>query len=293
MEMHQIRYFLAVYETTNFTRAAALCNVAQPSLTQAIKKLEDEFGGQLFYREKKTTRPTALANLIFPYFTKISEDSSQVLNTAQHFLKLEKVPLRIGFLKSIAPYPWTLFFSQLKKSKPGIEVELVFKSHDELTNLLRKEELDAFVSCTEEKLEEEIQEKFLYKEPYVVLFANNHHFFDYEKIALSDLSGELYIDRLSCELRDMVVSLCSQNDVNLYATFRIEREDWIHAMVENNCGIALMPKYSVKLSPQITCRPLVRPSVSRNLQVYTLGRQKNMPLIQTLLEKIGQWKLPF
>ena len=52
MEMHQIRYFLALCEELNFTKAAERCNVAQPSLTRAIKLLEDEFGGELVHRER-------------------------------------------------------------------------------------------------------------------------------------------------------------------------------------------------------------------------------------------------
>ena len=55
MEMHQIRYFMAVAGELNFTRAAEKCNVAQPSLTRAIKLLEDEFGGSLFHRERGNT----------------------------------------------------------------------------------------------------------------------------------------------------------------------------------------------------------------------------------------------
>ncbi len=58
MEMHQVRYFLAVCETLNFTRAAERCNLAQPSLSRAIKKLEDELGGLLFRRERNRTHLT-------------------------------------------------------------------------------------------------------------------------------------------------------------------------------------------------------------------------------------------
>ena len=63
MEMHQVRYFVALCETLNFTRAAEKCNVTQPSLTRAIKLLEDELGGPLFNRERNQTHLTELGQI--------------------------------------------------------------------------------------------------------------------------------------------------------------------------------------------------------------------------------------
>jgi Bacterial regulatory helix-turn-helix protein, lysR family len=60
MEFHQVRYFLAVASTLNFTRAAEMCNVTQPALTKGVQKLEDELGGQLIYRERQLTHLTDL-----------------------------------------------------------------------------------------------------------------------------------------------------------------------------------------------------------------------------------------
>ena len=72
MEMHQIRYFLAIAQTLNFTRAAEKCNVTQPSLTRAIQKLEEEFGGPLFRRESSRTHLTDLGREILPLFAVVS-----------------------------------------------------------------------------------------------------------------------------------------------------------------------------------------------------------------------------
>jgi DNA-binding transcriptional LysR family regulator len=66
MEMHQVRYFLAVARERNFTRAAEQCHVTQPSLTRAIQKLEEEFGGQMFRRERALTHLTDLGRLMHP-----------------------------------------------------------------------------------------------------------------------------------------------------------------------------------------------------------------------------------
>src|SRR5690242_11876657 len=66
MEMHQVRYFLAVARASNFTRAAEECNVAQPSLTRAIKLLESELGGDLFRRERPAAMLTPLGEKMYP-----------------------------------------------------------------------------------------------------------------------------------------------------------------------------------------------------------------------------------
>jgi LysR family transcriptional regulator, hydrogen peroxide-inducible genes activator len=71
MEMHQIRYFLALCEELNFTKAAERCNVAQPSLTRAIKLLEDEFGGALINRERTNTHLTELGRMMRPHLAEV------------------------------------------------------------------------------------------------------------------------------------------------------------------------------------------------------------------------------
>src|SRR3712207_8365018 len=89
VEMHQVRYFVALCETLNFTRAAERCNVAQPSLTRAIKLLEDELGGPLFNRERNRTHLTELGRMMEPR----SEEHTSELQSRQYLvcrLLLEK-----------------------------------------------------------------------------------------------------------------------------------------------------------------------------------------------------------
>jgi DNA-binding transcriptional LysR family regulator len=75
MEIHQVRYFLALCEEQNFTRAAKRCGVAQPSLSRAIKLLEAELGGSLFDRDRMSTRLTDLGILVRPEFTWINRST--------------------------------------------------------------------------------------------------------------------------------------------------------------------------------------------------------------------------
>src|SRR6516164_11400089 len=86
MELHQIRYFVALCETLNFARAAEQCNVSQPSLTRAVQKLEQELGGSLIHRERRNTRLTALGELVRPMLKKAVVHSGRVKGAAEQNL---------------------------------------------------------------------------------------------------------------------------------------------------------------------------------------------------------------
>jgi DNA-binding transcriptional LysR family regulator len=75
MEMHQVRYFLATVSELNFTKAAEKCNVTQPSLTRAIKQLEDELGGDLFRRERPQAQLTELGQRLYPLLKQCYESA--------------------------------------------------------------------------------------------------------------------------------------------------------------------------------------------------------------------------
>jgi DNA-binding transcriptional LysR family regulator len=102
MEMHQVRYFLAVAEELNFTRAAEKCNVTQPSLTRAVKALEEELGGPLFHRERANTHLSELGRMVRPHLQQIFDDSLEAKRVAQNFSKLKKSKLKVGVMCNCA-----------------------------------------------------------------------------------------------------------------------------------------------------------------------------------------------
>ena len=95
VEMQQIRYFLAVCETLNFTRAAEACNVSQPSLTRAIKALEEELGGPLFRRERNNTHLTGLGDMMRPHLSQVLVETEAAKDRARSFGRLEDVELEV------------------------------------------------------------------------------------------------------------------------------------------------------------------------------------------------------
>src|SRR5216110_604745 len=103
MEMQQVRYFLAVCDELNFTRAAEKCHVAQPSLTRSIKLLEDELGGPLFHRERTRTHLSELGNSVRPFLEEVYQRAQQAKDLAAGFSALKKTPLKLGIMCTIGP----------------------------------------------------------------------------------------------------------------------------------------------------------------------------------------------
>ena len=95
MEMHQVRYFLALCEDLNFTHPAERCHVAQPSLTRAIRQLEQELGGALFHRERAHTHLSELGQIVRPHLEQVYREMQEAKREAGDFAKLRRTPLKL------------------------------------------------------------------------------------------------------------------------------------------------------------------------------------------------------
>lgn len=270
MEMHQIRYFLAVCDCGNFTHAAQLTYVSQPSLTQAIKKLEDELGGELFVRHRSGCQLTPLGQLIEPKLRRIFKDTQATKADAIRFTRLHVIPLRIGLMHTIGAQRLSPFFARYQQDYPQIEMELLVGSESSLLQQLDAGKLDLVISAPTRLLGQAYQSTPIYSERYVVAFSREHRFNQREHIDLKDIQAEPYLDRLNCELREKLKLVCQDRDINLYATYRSNSEEWIMDMVRAGIGVALMPEYTLNNhADDIHYRYLSDPAITR--QIYAIN----------------------
>ena len=91
MQISQVRYFLALCEELNFTRAAKRCGVSQPSLTNAVKRLEHTLGGPLFHRDRKNVELTELGRAVRPYLTQLDQSAYKAKRKADQFLSAPSI----------------------------------------------------------------------------------------------------------------------------------------------------------------------------------------------------------
>src|SRR5271156_1124107 len=137
MEMHQIRYFLAVSETLNLTKAAERCNVAQPSLTRAIKALEAEFGGELIRRERNLSHLTELGQRVLPMLRQCYETAVSAKSVATSIRNGEVVPLSLALSHTVGLKPFEPMLQELSRAFPGLRLKLHRGSRSEVVDYLK------------------------------------------------------------------------------------------------------------------------------------------------------------
>lgn len=125
MEIHQVRYFLAVCEHLNFTQAARKCHVTQPSLTRAIQQLEKEFGGYLFHRERSQIHLTELGKIVLPYLREVWEQTQVAKKQAKDFAARAPTQLNLAIMCTIAPAMLIQMFGRFRAARPEIKLDLI------------------------------------------------------------------------------------------------------------------------------------------------------------------------
>jgi DNA-binding transcriptional LysR family regulator len=291
MEMSQIRYVLAGSQTLNFTRAAEACNVSQPALTKGIKALEAELGAPLFLREGRRVLLSEFGRTMLPHLRQIVEEADAARTLAENYRLLDKPPLRLGVLSTIGHVRLARFLARLESAHAGIELAVSEGSLAHLREELGAGRLDAAILTATEDLADVLRLQQLYEERYVVVMPSQHRLRAMNAIRLEDLKGEDYVDRLSCEMREMVMQVCETEGVELYARFRSEREDWVQAMVIAGIGFAFMPEYSVSLSGLVQ-RPLIEPEVTRRVALATVPGRKHAPVTAALVRAAQGYAWP-
>lgn len=289
MEIHQVRCFIALCETLNFTRAAKECGVTQPTLTRSIQKLEDELGGPLFRRERGLTHLTDLGLLIKPHMEAVFNSSQQAKHEAESWRKQDRAPLRLGVMCTIGPSRLVPFVKRLRSDLPTIELTLKDAPGRELVPLLMEGELDAAILAMP-NLPERVDPLPLYHERYTIAFAAGHRFESQDVVSYQDLDGEDYLSRKNCEYPEHFDALGLPDRANVKVCYATEREDWIQAMILSGMGCAVMPEF-LPVLPGIATRVIIEPEITREIRLCTVAGRRYSPAVKSLvaLAKRHNW----
>lgn len=292
MEMHEIRYFLAMCETLNFRRAAIRCNISQPALTKGIQKLEEKLGGQLFRRERNLTHLTDFGRLIRPFLEDISTRTAAARSAAHDFLRLDKAPLNVGMMSTIGPLRFTRFLSNFLLDNPGIELGLHEGTLDELSEKLMDGNLDLAILGLPSHPGGRFDTIPLYTERYAAVFPRGHRYEGLVSVPFSELVREPLIDRLSCEARVTILAQWERQEAHLDCAHRSHRDDWVQGLVLAGFGVAVMPEFSIT-AIGLKSRPIAAPDLSREVSLVSVAGRRFSPATIAFVKEVKafQWSI--
>ena len=284
MDFNQIRYFLALADTLNFTSAAERCHVSQPGLTSAIRKLEDELGGPLIHRDGRNTRLTELGRTLRGEFENIDTIRQQIRTVAKLFRSGKTEELNVGLMCTIGPRVLSRFLDTFQEEHPNITVLLHDVAPSAIPNLLKSGAIDLAFSGMHDGRQPTLEYHPLFEEEIVVAFPNDHPFSERNEVALIDVAHERYVDRLHCEFRSTFLSYAEAHGVELDIAFSCAREDWIQDMIERGAGVSVIPRHSV-LTHRISFRPIVDPVMTRQVEIAVARHGERKPCIDALIRR--------
>jgi DNA-binding transcriptional LysR family regulator len=278
MEMHQVRYFLAVARTLNFTRAAEECHVAQPSLTRAIKLLEGELGGDLFRRERPRTMLTPLGERMFPLLKQCYDSAQSARALAAMINDGEIGALKLAVSSSIELGLILSHVNELRKSFSEIELKILRGTGPQIVEYLKAGDAELAVGTSIAEAWDRLDSWKLFDESFDMVFSRSHRLGSQETIGLDDLKAERFLLRSHCEKCNDLAALLRTKGLNADHRHEVSSDQDLVALVEANIGIGFLPR-TVK-TPQSLMRATVEGlELGRDVCLYGVaGRQRTRNL---------------
>lgn len=277
MDLHQLRYFLAVARTGSFVRAAEEESVAQPSLSQQIKKLEARLGVPLFDRLGRGVRLTRYGQALVARAEHIIRAVSEAEKELCSLQRPDQGRLTVGVIPTVLPYAMARPMAAFRAAAPLVDLEIRESTTEKLLEGLRTGELDVAVLALPIR-QPEIVCAELFREPLLVAVPQGHPLADRQRLAVGQLLGErmLLLREGHC-LRDDVLTVCNRANVQFQQVFESDHLESIFALVANGFGISIVPALAASEARGCMMIPL-EPRGVRRLGYAQVRGHHSLPL---------------
>lgn len=305
MTLTELKYIIAVAREKHFGRAADACYVSQPTLSVAVKKLEEELQVQLFERQSGEVMLTPQGRVLIAQAQRVLDEAKQLKQLAKYGVDPKKGPIRLGTIYTIAPY---ILPSLIRKTKQHLADAPLFL-HETFTavllEMLRQGELDCAILAYPFSMAG-LEAIDLYDESYVVAVPHDHEWAKRDSIEPQELSGQnmLLLGTGHC-FRDHVLQICpelnrqqpiDEDGQDTPRNFEGSSLETIRQMVAGGIGITVLPRTSVvdinKRDGMVSYIPFTNPQPSRRI---TLVWRKGFPrkeVLESLAQVIQSCDLP-
>ncbi|MFC5477003.1 hydrogen peroxide-inducible genes activator [Massilia sp. Mn16-1_5] len=302
MTLTELKYIVAVARAKHFGHAAESCFVAQPTLSVAIKKLEDELGVTLFERGGSEVSVTPVGAQIVAQAERVLEQTAAIKELAKQNKDPLAGPLRLGVIYTIGPYLLPPLVKNLIDNVPQMPLVLQENFTVKLLELLRQGELDAAIMALPLP-DHGMLMQTLYDEPFVVATPRTHPWSKRREIPADDLKAEtmLLLGSGHC-FRDQVLEVCpemarfSSPGNGMQRTFEGSSLETIRHMVASGIGLTVLPRASVRdmedPNGMLSFVPFANPAPSRRVVIVWRKSFTRRAAIEAVCNAVAQCDLP-
>jgi LysR family transcriptional regulator, transcription activator of glutamate synthase operon len=287
MELRQLRYLLALAEERNFTRAAAREHIAQPALSQQIRRLEDEVGLPLVERTTRRVALTDAGELLVARARRILAEVDAADTELAALRGVQRGHVTVGAMHTMGPVDVSLVLALFHERHPGVELTVREQSSEELAEMLRVDELDlAFLSVTERIESHGLGLQQLVSEELVAVLPTDHPLAGRRRLGMAELEGERFISyRAGSRLREVLISAGRDAGYEPHVTLESNESQRIRQLVARGLGVAVLPRSDTE-SPgaEIAALTLTSPGLTRDITLAWREGRRHAPAAAEFLE---------
>jgi LysR family transcriptional regulator, hydrogen peroxide-inducible genes activator len=296
MTLTELRYIVALAQEQHFGRAAERCHVSQPTLSIAVKKLEEELG-VLFERGKQRILPTPLGTKIVAMAQRVLEQAAAIKDVAEAGKDQLEGPIALGTLPTIGPYLLPQFIPLLQETSNKLSLYVEEGTVAQLAGKLRSGDLDA-VLVTAPFVEADVVTQPLFDEPFVVLMPADHRLAHRPQITAQDLEpAEILLSGDGDSLREQILAAIPHLDPSAPAGAAVRTFtqgstlETLRHMVASRLGITILPQTAAEAplyAPSLlVTRPFAPPVPKRSLALawrVSFPRHKAIDLLRKAIQ---------
>lgn len=286
MELRQLRYLVALADERHFTRAAAREHVAQPALSQQLRRLEEELGLSLVHRTTRRVELTEAGETLVRRARRALAEVDAARGELADLVGVRTGRLVIGAMQSLGPFDLAGLLGTFIAAHPGVEATIREEVSDPLLDLLAHDAVDvAFVSLAEDFNRGAFEARTLLVEPLVAVVARDHPLAQRDRVTLADLREERFVAyREGAGLRRILVTACREAGFEPQLAFESNNSLRGRALAARGLGVALIPASDVvSPGPEVAAVALDEP-LQRDVTLVWRRNRHHSPAARAFLE---------